>query len=202
MLAADIMTTTVATIRPTARVEDALHELGDRGITALPVVDDDGRLVGIVSEEDLLADGIAPDPRSTLRRDREAAADAPAAGRRVGDVMTRLVITARPNQDVARLVGTMLARGIHSVPIVMGTRVVGMLSRSDVVDALARSDERIAADVTVLLRGAGLEQCRCVVLGGSVRLAGGSAADLRLASALARTVAGVRSVIVHPAVSS
>ncbi|PRZ03203.1 CBS domain protein [Isoptericola sp. CG 20/1183] len=202
MLAADIMTTTVATIRPTARVEDALHELGERGITALPVVDDDGRLVGIVSEEDLLADDIVPDPRSTLRRDREAATDGPAAARRVADVMTRLVITARPNQDVARLVGTMLARGIHSVPIVMGTRVVGMLSRSDVVDALARSDERIAADVTGLLRGAGLEQCRCVVLGGSVRLAGGSAADLRLALALARTVAGVRSVMVHPAVSS
>ncbi|MGF0117179.1 CBS domain-containing protein [Promicromonospora sp. Marseille-Q5078] len=204
MLAADIMTTPVVTIERRARTEHALRELGHRAITALPVVDDDGQLVGIVSEGDLLASGVARDPRSTLRRDGRARADdgLPAADPQVGDVMTRPVITAAPNQDVASLVGTMLARGIHSVPVVLGRRVVGMLSRSDVVRALARTDEQVAADVTAQLRGAGLEECGCVVEDGTVHVTGGSAADLRLASSLARTVAGVRAVVTGPPVSS
>lgn len=204
MLAADIMTTPVVTIGRRARTELALRELGDRAITALPVVDDGGQLVGIVSEGDLLASGVARDPRSTLRRDGDGRTDAgpPAVGARVGDVMTHPVITAAPNQDVASLVGTMLARNIHSIPVVLGRRVVGILSRSDVVRALARTDEQVAADVTAQLRGAGLEECRCVVDDGTVRLAGGSAADLRLASSLARTVAGVRGVVTDPPISS
>jgi CBS-domain-containing membrane protein len=202
VLAADIMTTPVVTIDPGARTGHALRELGDRAITALPVVDADGQLVGIVSEGDLLASGIARDPRSTLRRDRDADTDVPDARPRVGDVMTRPVITAVPNQDVASLVGTMLARGVHSVPVVLGRRVVGMLSRSDIVRALARTDEQIAADVTAQLRGAGLEGCGCVVDDGAVRLSGGTAADLRLASSLARTVAGVRGVVTGPPIRS
>src|SRR5690606_32033492 len=69
VLAADIMTTAVDTIDPDAPADDALRILGTHAITALPVVDDRGRLVGIVSEGDLLAGGVARDPRSTLRRD-------------------------------------------------------------------------------------------------------------------------------------
>jgi CBS domain-containing protein len=212
VLAADIMTTPVVTIERGARTEHALRELGDRAITALPVVDDDGHLVGIVSEGDLLAGGVPRDPRSTLRRDGDdrgddraddrAGAEPPAAGPRVGDVMTRPVITAAPNQDVASLVGTMLARGIRSVPVVLGRRVVGILSRSDVVRALARTDEQIAADVTAQLRGAGIEAGGWVVEDGIMRLTGGSAADRRLASTLARTVPGVRAVVTDPPVSS
>ncbi|MFC8597318.1 MULTISPECIES: CBS domain-containing protein [unclassified Isoptericola] len=202
MLAADIMTTAVATIGPDDRAEDALRALGDRAITAMPVVDHDGRLVGIVSEGDLLASGVARDPRSTLRRDAAGDRGLPWPTVRVGDVMTRPVVTAVPNQDVASLVGTMLARGIHSVPVVLGARVVGMLSRSDVVRALARTDAQIAADVTAQLRGAGLDGCTCAVEDGTVRLVGGSAADLRLGSSLARTVAGVRAVVTDSPASS
>ncbi|MFE6970647.1 HPP family protein [Isoptericola sp. NPDC057653] len=201
MLAADIMTTAVATVGPDARVEDALRQLGDRAVTALPVVDGDRRLVGIVSEADLLASGVARDPRATLRRDDAPGADPALVETRVGDVMTRAVITAAPNQDVAALVGTMLAHGIRSVPVVLGSRVVGMLSRSDVVRALARRDEQVRRDVVAQLRGAGLDDGGCVVEDGVVRLSGGTPADLRLASSLARTVAGVRAVVVDPPLS-
>ena len=195
MLAADIMTTAVDTIRPDALADDALRILGTHEITALPVVDVRGRLVGIVSEGDLLAGGVARDPRSTLRRDDGAAAPVPLPVVRVGDLMTRPVVTAVPNQDVASLVGAMLARGIHSVPVVLGTRVVGMLSRSDVVRALARTDAQIAADVTAQLRGAGLDDCECVVREGTVRLTGASPADRRLAVSLAQVVPGARAVV-------
>ncbi|MFD6175985.1 MULTISPECIES: CBS domain-containing protein [unclassified Isoptericola] len=195
MLAADIMTTAVDTIRPDALADDALRILGTHAITALPVVDDRGRLVGIVSEGDLLAGGVARDPRSTLRRDDGVAAALPLPVVRVGDLMTRPVVTAVPNQDVASLVGAMLARGIHSVPVVLGARVVGMLSRSDVVRALARTDAQIAADVTAQLRGAGLDDCECVVREGTVRLTGGSLADRRLAVSLAQVVPGARAVV-------
>ena len=195
MLAADIMTTAVDTIRPDALADDALRILGTHEITALPVVDGRGRLVGIVSEGDLLAGGVARDPRSTLRRDDGAAAPVPLPVVRVGDLMTRPVVTAVPNQDVASLVGAMLARGIHSVPVVLGARVVGMLSRSDVVRALARTDAQVAADVTAQLRGAGLDRCACVVREGTVRLTGGSPADRRLAVSLAQVVPGARAVV-------
>lgn len=198
MLAADIMTTAVDTTRPDDRAEDALRALGERSITALPVLDDGGRLVGIVSEGDLLASGVARDPRATLRRDQAQGSPDSTAGPadvRVCDVMTRPVVTAAPNQDVASLVGTMLARGIHSVPVVLGTRVVGMLSRSDVVRALARTDAQIAADVTAQLRGAGLHECECIVREGTVRLTAGSSEDRRLAVSLARVVPGVRAVV-------
>lgn len=199
MLVADIMTAAVVTTRPGARAKDALRELSDREITALPVVDHDNHLVGIVSEADLLREGVVRDPRSAVRRDEYVRALPVETARTVGDVMSRHVITASPNQDVATVVSTMLEHGVHSVPVALGARVVGMVSRSDVVRALARADERIAADVVVLLRDAGLDGWDCTVEEGEVRLTAGSADDTRLAAALARTVAGVRSIVVEPA---
>jgi CBS domain-containing protein len=202
MLVADIMTTAVVTTRPEARAKDVLRELTDRKITALPVLDQDDRLVGIVSEADLLRDSMVRDPRSTLRRDQRGSEGLAEAARTVGDVMTRQVITASPNQDVSGIVSVMLETGIHSVPVVLAHRVVGMLSRSDVVRAMARADARIAADVDALLQEAGLEAWDCVVDQGHVRLRAelldaAPPADVRLASSLARTIAGVRSVSVE-----
>jgi CBS domain-containing protein len=199
VLVADIMTTAAVTTLPEARAKDALRELSDREITALPVVDHDNHLVGIVSEADLLREGVVRDPRSSVRRDEYTGALPVETARTVGEVMSRHVITASPTQDVATVVGTMLDHGVHSVPVVLGARVVGMVSRSDVVRALARADERIAADVVVLLRDAGLDGWDCTVEEGEVRLVAGSPDDTRLAAALARTVTGVRSIVVEPA---
>jgi len=199
MLVADIMTASAVTTSPGTRAKDALRELSDREITALPVVDRDNQLVGIVSEADLLREGVVRDPRSTVRRDEHVSALPVETARTVGEVMARHVVTASPNQDVSTVVNAMLEQGIHSVPVVLGTRVVGVLSRSDVVRALARADERIAADVEALFLDAGLSGWSCIVDEGEVRLVAGSHDDTRLATALARTVAGVRSIAVEPA---
>jgi CBS domain-containing protein len=200
MLVAEIMTAEPATVRPETSVKAALQELSDRSITALPVVDADGRLVGIIGEADLLRAGVVRDARATVRRgdseeDDPHTLDSPAT---VGDIMTRQVVYATPVQDVASVVGAMLEHAVRSVPVVQGSHVVGMLSRSDVVRALSRADTEIAREITVLLKDAGLTGWHCVVADGRVRLAGRPARDGVFAARLARTVAGVRSVVAEP----
>jgi CBS-domain-containing membrane protein len=191
MLVAEIMTPAAVTTRPETRAKDALRKLSDRAITSLPVVDEDNRLVGIVSETDLLRQSVAAEPHAARAVERRLP-------RSVKDVMARFVVTAAPNQDIAAVVDVMLERGIHSVPVLAGGRVIGMLSRSDIVRALAHADEWIADDVTARLRDTGLRGWRCDVDNGHVRLAGGPAFDTRLATSLASCVAGVRSVAVEP----
>lgn len=199
MLVADLMTARPVTVRPESLAEDALRLLSEASVTALPVVGRGGRLVGIVSETDLLRGTVA----ATLRAARSPhpggpRREGPPAGRRtVADVMTRTVVTASPGQDAAHVVRTMLARDVHSVPVVLAGRVVGILSASDVVRAMARDDAHITADVSALLANARLRGWRCVVESGRVRLIGGPAGDGPLAGSLARSVQGVRSVTVE-----
>lgn len=197
MLVGDIMTRGAVTAHPETRVKDALRQLGDRRITALPVVDDRDELVGIVSEADLLRESFLGASRPT---GDDATGDRPhRTPRVVRDVMTRAVVSATPHQLVADVLRSMLGRGIHSVPVVHDGRVVGILSRSDIVRALALADQWIADDVAAKLQDIGLRGWSCDVENGHVFLAGGSHDDARLAISIAGDVAGVRSVVVYRA---
>ncbi len=200
MLVAEVMTAGAVTAMPETSAKAALQELSARSITALPVVDADGRLVGIVSEADLLRAGVARDARATVRRDGpgEGQAGGLESPTTVGDMMTRQVVSASPWQDVASVVNVMLEHAVRSVPVVLGSRVVGMLSRCDVVHALSRADGEIAGEITALFEDAGLTGWRCVVDDGRVRLVGERVSDREFAERLARGVAGVRSVVVDP----
>ncbi len=111
----------------------------------MPVLDDIGDLVGIVTEADLLRDRLRHDARSPRLNHELAAAPAPAT---VGDVMTRDVFSARPFTDVADLADEMHRLGVRSVPVVEpGQALVGMVSRRDVLRTLGRADVAIADDV-------------------------------------------------------
>jgi CBS domain len=95
MRAKDVMTSPVVTVRSQTAAKDAVQLLVTHGFTALPVVDADNRLLGIVTEADLLHDRFAPDPRTLIHDERPAPATAPAAV--VDEVMVADVVTADPD---------------------------------------------------------------------------------------------------------
>jgi CBS domain-containing protein len=126
----DIMSRPVFTVWPTDPVEGAAALLADREIAAVPVVDERNRLVGMVSEVDLLRARIPA---------RRAASTMSRARRRphiVAEVMSRAVIIAQPQQDVVDVARTMLERDVRSVPVLDEGRLVGIVSRRDVLRAV------------------------------------------------------------------
>jgi CBS domain-containing protein len=111
----------------------------------LPVVDDDGILVGMVSEGDLLRRRVPADPTAHLRRD--VSAGAPSAPRTVREVMSAHPLTTTPDADVADVADMMLRRDVRSVPVLDGRAVVGIISRRDILRTAVRDDEVLAREV-------------------------------------------------------
>lgn len=142
MRARDVMTGPVVTVTPDDTVKYAANLLASRGFTALPVVDEDERLVGIVTEADLVRGRFPRDARY-----RTADDDMPHPGMTVGDVMTTPATGMAQNTDVVDLITAMLDSKIRSMPIVDGSRVVGIVTRRDLVRVIGRDDDLIAADV-------------------------------------------------------
>ncbi|HTJ33733.1 MAG TPA: CBS domain-containing protein [Dactylosporangium sp.] len=124
MHAKDIMSTPAHTVRADAPVGDAVALLERYAITGVPVVDDAGTLVGLISERDVL---------------RQAASGR--APQRVGDVMAGLPVSAWPEADLADLAAVMVQRDAHTVPVVTEEHVIGVVSRCDVLRTLLPTDD-------------------------------------------------------------
>ncbi|MBL8330283.1 MAG: HPP family protein [Rubrivivax sp.] len=130
----DIMSRDVVSVGPRDSVDEAWARLAHHKIKALPVVREDGALVGILSLHDFFIGHSAPDPRRQ---------PAMSQARVVEDIMTRKVRTAHPQQPIADLVGLFSDGGLHHMPVVdEAQRVVGMVTQSDVVAALFRGAAR------------------------------------------------------------
>jgi len=191
MLTRDVMTSPAITVLPTDPVRGAIRALHAHDITALPVVDGSGTLVGIVSEMDLLKDEFQPDPRASMRAVPGHSGPPP---HQVEEVMTREVVTVTPTTDAARLVDLLVAKRIKSLPVLLEGRVVGMVSRRDLMAVLARSDEDLRAEVLTVLReqypsGPSWE---ILVKDGVAELRGdGNGHHDQIADLLTRTVPGV-----------
>src|SRR3954454_1952352 len=192
MLVRELMTETPVTVTPATTVKSALTLLAQHAITSMPVLEY-GQLCGIVSEADLIRDRVATD-----RRAHEVLpnVDHPARPESGGDVMTRHPITAHPEDDLADAVELLTSTGIKSVPVVdHDGRVVGMLSRSSVVQVLARADEDLAKDVDAALTWVGLGAWIADVADGVVVLSGpDDSTDRAVAQLVAGTVPGVVDV--------
>ncbi|GAA4381395.1 HPP family protein [Nocardioides caricicola] len=193
MLVRDLMTPGPATVRPSAHLKEALTTLARLGITSLPVVDDHGRVCGIVSEADLIREAVARDPRAP---EHPVTVEPLFQPRTVEDVYTRVAASVRVDDDVADAVETMVAISAKSLPVLdEHGRLVGILSRSDVVRALARADEAIAADIDQLLASLGRADWLVEVDEGVAEISGPDGpAERSLAYVAARTVAGVVEV--------
>lgn len=134
----------VVTITADATIAAAIALMLDRQLSGLPVVDSDGRLVGIVSEGDLLrraelgTETRRPRWLEMLRGPGRAAEDfVRSHGRKVYEVMTPTPITVAPETPLAEIVGRMTQYKIKRVPVVEDGRLVGLVSRADLLRALA-----------------------------------------------------------------
>ena len=150
MLAKDIMTADVVTITPEASVEEIAKLLLARGISGVPVVDAEGALVGLVSEGDLIRrEGDAEHHSSwwlnLFAGPEEQARDyIKVHGRRAEEVMTREVVTVGEETPVGEIARLLEKRRIKRVPVVRDGRIVGIVSRANLLHGLATHNDRLA----------------------------------------------------------
>ncbi|MQA34643.1 CBS domain-containing protein [Modestobacter roseus] len=147
MQARDLMTRDVVTVPPGATARQAAELMARNGWAALPVVDATGAVVGIVAEADVLRSRLPQDPRLHMVREPEHAAPP----MQVQGVMTSPVVTVPATADVADVARLFVDRQLRSAPVVDGERLVGILSRRDLLRTLVRLDEDVAADVLRLV---------------------------------------------------
>ena len=192
MLVREIMTSPAYRVHEGASLESALQVMATARVTSLPVVDRDGRVVGIISEADLLRERLEPDPRAHLRLVAEPTGALPAT---VDQVMTAHPYTVWEDSDVAELARTFARTDWKSVPVVQGDVLLGVVSRSDVIRAMARPDTEICAEIVRAFGEVGLESWHAAVIGRVVHITGtGSDRERAAATAIAQSVMGVRRV--------
>jgi CBS domain-containing protein len=146
MKARDIMTRKVRTAAPTTSVRDLAQTMVARGISALPVVDRKGRILGIVSEGDLLrrAEAGTKGRRAWWRNllagtGSQAREYVKRRGTRARDVMTRPVVSVTETTDVAEIADLIEKWRIKRVPVVRRGKLVGIVSRRDLVRIVSRA---------------------------------------------------------------
>ena len=119
MIARDIMTRKVATIHPEASAQEVARLLDQKRISGAPVVDTDGKMVGIITEADII---------SKVNRD----------GLRVADIMSHEIIVVSEDTPVNEIALLLTERRIKRVPVVREGKLVGIVSRADIVHAVAQ----------------------------------------------------------------
>lgn len=200
----DLMTTDVMTIRADASLKEAARRMVEEGISGLPVLDDDGLLVGIITESDFVkaeADRRAGWRRAGMLRFLDRQEDVPSQERTVADVMTTQVITLGPEADHAEAARVMQREGVKRLPITEADHLVGLLSRSDVMRAFTRSDDEILSEITdhLLPKVLWIDPSRVTVecRDGNVSLSGRmeTRSDTQLLIELTKRLDGVASVV-------
>ena len=168
-LVQDLMTTQVVTVGPTTPFKEIVALLAEHRVSAVPVVDDDRRVLGIVSEADLILKEEYPEgpPRGRLfqgHRQREERAKA--AGDTASELMTAPAVTVGPDASVAQAARLLHRHGIKRLPVVdPAGPLLGIVSRADLLKVFLRSDADIAREVRqeVLLRAMWMDPERVAV---------------------------------------
>jgi CBS domain-containing protein len=147
LTAADVMTTAVVTVRPETSIHEIAKVLRDHHISGAPVVDDEERLLGIVSEGDLIGHAqLAGEQRrswwQTFLNGPTVLAQhyAKSHGRTASDVMTKEVVTVLETTSVADTARTLEQHRIKRVPVLRNGRLVGIVTRSNLLQVLATTD--------------------------------------------------------------
>lgn len=145
----DVMSKDVLTVRPDTPFKQVVERMEERHVSAVPVVDPTNRVVGIVSESDLLRkEGHHPGDRLRWYERRARRLARKARGRTAEEVMTSPVLTIRAYESVWHAASLMVAEDVNHLVVVDGTkRVVGIVARSDLLRTFLLSDAEIAANV-------------------------------------------------------
>jgi len=157
MIASDIMTKSVICIRPSTPVSEIAALLLKNEISAVPVVDDKGGVVGIVSEDDLLRRGTHSKGRSwwlgLLAGGRPGPQEIVKARDLIAEeVMTRRVVTTRENAPAAVVAGLMRRYRIKRIPVLRRNKLVGIVSRADLLNALFRGKDPVSQRAKLPIR--------------------------------------------------
>ena len=128
----DVMSEDPVTIRPDESLASAQERFEKHGFNALPVVAEDGQLVGLLTKLDVLR-AFSFDDEHMFPPYQEIMAKAAAS------VMTRDLRTVCPDTPLARVLEKLVSLGVKSLPVLDGDRLVGMVSREDVLEALRRA---------------------------------------------------------------
>ena len=191
MLVREIMTAPALSVRREADLDEALRIMAEKKITALPVVDDGDLLVGVLSEIDLLRRAVEPDHRAHAIPVQESEP----LPKTVGEIMTPRPRSTTEGADVADLIRLFTTSSYKSLPVVRGEKLIGVVSRSDVIRALWRKDDELLDDLTAAFHDYGQDHWKITVEHGVVEITGtGSARERDIAAAIAHSVIGVRRV--------
>lgn len=215
MKASDVMTTNVISVGPEMKVAEAAQLMLDRRISGVPVIDSAGQLAGMVTEGDMmrraeLATGGRPWWLSTAASAEEkAVAYTKAHGLKVSDVMTREVVTLQEDEPLDRIAMLFEERGIKRAPVVRHGKVVGIVSRANLLQGIVagksrpgpRDEEIRSAILTRAPQEAGIRDMlvSVTVADGVVHLWGNLASQQECDAlrVVAETTEGVREVHDH-----
>src|SRR5215469_3420858 len=219
MNAKDVMVRDVITVKPGDSVAEAAQLLVKNDISALPVVDDEGWVVGIISEADLMRrEEIGTEnrrpwwveamtPATTLANEF-----AKSHGKRVAELMSQHVVSASEDTPLAEIAALLERNRIKRVPIIKDGKLVGIVSRANIIQALAsskrepdvgqqgESDRAIRSEILARLaeqRWTDFGSRNVIVTAGVVHLWGlvGSPEERRALTSLAESVSGVIGVV-------
>ena len=199
----DLMTTEVVTAHPSESLKSAARKMVEYRVSGLPVLGDDGKLIGLISEADFL--------RKELERESPAgqrllgalfgADEAHDHSATVGEVMATGITTIDPAASLSEAASVMASKGFKRLPVINSAgELLGMLSRSDIVNSFTRPDEIIEDDVREDIARRVLfldpEGLTINVSEGVVELAGElpSRSDARILEELTRRLDGVVAV--------
>jgi len=147
----ELMQRDVVTVAPETSLKDVAALLVEHRISGLPVCTEDGRVVGVVSEADIVQKEQTDDFASTALLGRlldQAYGDGIRfAARTAGGAMTSPAVTVRSRDDVAHAAHLMITKRVNRLPVVDGTRLVGIVTRSDLVRAFQRDDTTILGEI-------------------------------------------------------
>lgn len=148
----DVMTKDVATVSPDASLKAVAHALVERRISGLPVVDEDGTVLGVVSEADVLVKESGDRSArggllSWLFEASYVELEEKLGARTAGEAMTAPPLTIGPNRPVHEAATRMIEEGVNRLPVVEDGKLVGIVTRADLVRAFTRSDDEIATEI-------------------------------------------------------
>lgn len=199
-IVADVLTREVTSVGRDAGFKEIVRLMRERVVSALPVLDEEGRVVGVVSEADLLPKEEFRDSDPDRFTQRRRLADlAKAGGLTAGELMTSPALTTRPDATLAQAARTLARARVKRLPVVNERGVLeGIVSRADLLKVFLRDDEDIAEEVrrevVAYLFPAPASAVRVRVHDGVVQLAG-RVRDTSLIPVAARLVRAVEGVV-------
>jgi CBS domain-containing protein len=197
----ELMTRDVITVTPGTSLKVVATLLVERRISGVPVCDGDGRVLGVISEADIIwkTQGYRPERSRFLRWvvDKTGGDFVRLDARNAGDAMTTPALTVGPDADVTSAARLMVERRVNRLPVVEDGRLVGIVTRADLVRAFNRADAEIEAEIRdrVLLETMWLDPHKVEVKvdDGDVTLTG-EFEDTEVVEAFVRRIPGVVSV--------